>query len=246
MTDNETKLIARLKETAAAFSRIAGLLNGTVAATSLLSGTQYPERANLLMAVSEAFDVAHGWHNLCAEEVTIAQGRTKVNRFTERETATILAALRWFQASSPISMPVAFLTEAAKVAEGDDAGRAQWPLDIFFTEGMPTIGEIDTLCEAIFEDAAKAIDTGKVMQDAVLLLRDAGIMAAYEHPGYIAIPVEPGTAVHFGTANGDYGADYASATGDDRSPSRIVWSLPRDVTAEQLATSIKTWFKGAL
>jgi hypothetical protein len=71
-------------------------------------------------------------------------------------------------------------------------------------------------------------------------------MATYEHPGYIAIPVEPGTAVHFGTANGDYGADYASATGDDRSPSRIVWSLPRDVTAEQLATSIKTWFKKAL
>ena len=34
MTDNETKLIARLKETAAAFSMIAGLLNGTVAATS--------------------------------------------------------------------------------------------------------------------------------------------------------------------------------------------------------------------
>jgi hypothetical protein len=67
MTNNETKLIDRLREAAAAFSRIAGLLDGSVSATPLPSGRQMP--------TSEAHEVAKGWQTLCEEEVAIAEER---------------------------------------------------------------------------------------------------------------------------------------------------------------------------
>jgi hypothetical protein len=91
------------------------------------------------------------------------------------------------------------------------------------------------------------IDTGKVMQAAVELLLAAGINAIYEHPGYIAIPYAGGSA-NFGDVNGDYTAEWAQPNGDvsTEHPSQKMcadtWSLPRNVTAEQLAASIKTWF----
>src|ERR1039458_6704908 len=112
---------------------------------------------------------------------------------------------------------VSYTFEADSDQEASDIWRGG-----FYTEADPTTSW------TLLPPAPK-IDTGLVMADAVNLLRDAGILATYEHPGYIHVPVivyglngfrrgvtetNGATGANFGDVNGDYTAHWGGSSGD--------------------------------
>jgi len=88
-------------------------------------------------------------------------------------------------------------------------------------------------------DPSPTLDTGKVMEEAVELLKNRGVVCTYEFPGYISIPFGEFQA-NFGTADGDYLANWDKAEDKDFVQA-IDFKMPRTATAAELAESIYKW-----
>lgn len=138
---------------------------------------------------------------------------------TDREFATVLAALRYWQEHEAPN------AHAPEFPDGHGYGS-------FFAEHEPlTEAEIDDLCERIdVIDAAKRAEIRLAL--IIRSLRDdCGVEAWAHYPGGIAVTVDKGRYV-FGTANGPWQGDYLESTAPEGTVVNHVLTLALDPTTE--------------
>lgn len=96
----------------------------------------------------------------------------------------------------------------------------------------------------------RPVNTGKTMEAAVELLRAWGVLAAYEHPGYIAIPLagnpiaSDSESAKIGCVNGNYEVQWGGLNWPQGAQERSL--AGRGTPAAVLAGAIKAWFKEVL